>query len=114
MAWRQTATVLMLGAREARTLDDERGATLRVTRGTIWLTQEDVPADVILHAGDSFLVEHEGAPVLESQEAPAVVCMTASTEALPRRASSRTGRERWRRRLAAWLAGPVERPRPYL
>ena len=40
MACFETGTVVDLAAREAITLPNIRGATLRVTRGTLWLTEE--------------------------------------------------------------------------
>ena len=38
-------------------LDGARGTTLRVTRGTLWLTFERDSRDVVLAAGDVFTVE---------------------------------------------------------
>lgn len=45
MACFESGTVITLSPREAITLPDVQGATLRVTRGTLWLTQERDPKD---------------------------------------------------------------------
>ena len=68
MACFETGTVVSLAAREAITLPDIRGATLRVTRGTVWLTQEGDRNDVVLRAGDNWVVERDGGTVVEAQD----------------------------------------------
>src|SRR5947208_3062578 len=74
MACFETGTLIDLAAREAVTLQDVRGATLRVTRGTLWLTQENDTRDVILRVGDDWVVERDGATVLEAQD-ETIVCV---------------------------------------
>jgi hypothetical protein len=74
MACYETSTIIDMTAREAITLQDVRGATLRVTRGTLWLTQEKDRNDVVLRAGDNWVVERDGATVLEAQD-DTVVCV---------------------------------------
>jgi Protein of unknown function (DUF2917) len=68
MACFESATVIRLASREAITLPDIRGTTLRVTRGVIWLTQEHDRGDVVLSAGDTFVVESDGKTVVEAQD----------------------------------------------
>lgn len=67
MACFETGTVVNLTAREAITLPNIRGATLRVTRGTLWLTEERARDDVVLRPGDNWLVESNGNTVVEAQ-----------------------------------------------
>lgn len=74
MACFEAGTIIELDAREAVTLHDVRGSTLRVTRGTLWLTQENDTSDVILRTGDNWVVERQGATVLEAQE-DVVLCV---------------------------------------
>jgi hypothetical protein len=74
MACYETGTIIELDAREAVTLNDVRGSTLRVTRGTLWLTQENDTHDVILRTGDNWMVERQGATVLEAQD-DTIVCV---------------------------------------
>jgi|SRR5689334_6615231 len=107
MACFESSTVIDMEPREAITLQNVRGATLRVTRGTLWLTQENDRNDVVLRAGDNWVVERDGATVMEAQD-DTVVCVIGrpiNAEALsarmhePRAAS-------WRERLAALVSGP--------
>ena len=74
MACYEAGTIIELDAREAVTLNDVRGSILRVTRGTLWLTQENDSHDVILRSGDNWVVERQGATVLEAQE-DVVLCV---------------------------------------
>jgi hypothetical protein len=74
MACYEAGTIIELDAREAVTLSDVRGSTLRVTRGTLWLTQENDTHDVILRAGDNWVVEKQGATVVEAQD-DVVLCV---------------------------------------
>ena len=67
MACFETSTLIRLGAGEAVSLDDVRGATLRITRGTVWITQEQEPRDVVLRGGDTWIVERDGRTVVEAQ-----------------------------------------------
>ena len=67
MACFETGTVVNLSAREAITLPNIRGATLRVTRGTLWLTEERARDDIVLRPGDNWLVETSGNTVVEAQ-----------------------------------------------
>ena len=69
MACFESRTVIRLASREAITLPDVRGATLRVTRGALWLTQEDDRKDIVLRAGDNWVVEADGDTVVEAQDA---------------------------------------------
>jgi hypothetical protein len=57
-------------------LDGARGTTLRVTRGTLWITLEDDVRDVVLAAGDTFTIDRGGLTLVEAQE-KATVCVLA-------------------------------------
>ncbi len=88
MACFESGTVVSLASREAITLPDISGATLRVTRGTVWLTQENDRKDVVLRPGDNWLVERDGDTVVEAQDA-VVFCIVGRQGAalkLPARA----------------------------
>jgi hypothetical protein len=103
-------------AREAITLQDVRGATLRVTRGTLWITQEDDPRDVVLRVGDNWQVERDGATVLEAQDDAMVWVIgrhvEAASAARQREAPSRQAD--WRSRVAEVFAGTTDRYVPYV
>ena len=85
MACYEAGTIIELDAREAVTLSDVRGSTLRVTRGTLWLTQENDTHDVILRAGDNWVVEKQGARFVTLRISPRV---ERARRAAPRRTLS--------------------------
>lgn len=74
MACFETGTVVTLSDREAVALPDIRGATLRVTQGRVWLTEESDSRDIVLQAGDNWVVEFNGRTVIEAQN-DAVFCI---------------------------------------
>ena len=78
MACYETGTVVDLAAREVLTLDDVRGVTLRVTRGTVWITQERDLEDIVLRAGNNWVVECSGRTVIEANEAASICAVTKS------------------------------------
>ena len=112
MACFETGTVISLPAREALTLPHIGGATLRVTRGVLWLTEEKDGHDVVLRRGDNWLVESNGDTVVEAQN-DAVFCVVgrkAAHLALPTRVKRRAGM------FAAFAASLLTPPRrvPYV
>lgn len=80
-------------------LDGARGTTLRVTRGTLWITLERDVRDIVLSAGDAFTIDRGGLTLVEAQ-GQATVCVMA------RHVEETHILGRWAprgRRLAAWL-----------
>jgi Protein of unknown function (DUF2917) len=86
-------------------LADARGTTLRVTRGTLWVTQERDQRDVVLGAGDTWTIERHGLTVGEAQGDAAVVVIGSGLV----EAAVRSRRLRWQDRLAHWLERAAER-----
>lgn len=112
MACFESGTVVTLAPREAITLPHVRGATLRVTQGTLWLTEERDRHDIVLRPGDNWLVESNGNTVVEAQDA-AVFCIVgtqAATLRLPARPDAPAG---VLSALAAWLSPPPRHHAPY-
>ena len=68
--------VWKLAPSELVRMDGARGTTLRVTRGTLWITLEDDTRDVVLTAGDSYLIDRDGLTLVEAQSA-STVCVLA-------------------------------------
>ena len=112
MACFETGTVVNLSTREAITLPNIRGATLRVTRGTLWLTEERVRDDIVLRPGDNWLVESDGNTVVEAQ-GDATFCIVG----LGRRTFEQPSPERPTGQLlatlATWLVAPPSHAVPY-
>lgn len=116
MACFETGTLIELSPREAVTLQDVRGATLRITRGTIWLTQEDDRKDVVLRVGDNWVVEKDGATVLEAQDDDTLVYVVGRQveDAGARERLRPPPAEDWRDRLdRLLLLTPANRVIPY-
>ena len=63
---------------ELAELRDVRGATLRVTRGTLWVTQDRDVRDVVLRTGDVCTVERDGLTLAEAQGA-ATFCVAGGS-----------------------------------
>jgi Protein of unknown function (DUF2917) len=112
MACFESGTVISLPAREAITLPHVGGATLRVTQGVLWLTEENERNDIVLRRGDNWLVESNGDTVVEAQN-DAVFCVVGRKGvllALPARVKRAPGI------LANFAASLLAPPRqlPYL
>jgi hypothetical protein len=58
-------------------LGDARGATLRVTRGTLWVTLEHDTRDVVLAAGDAFTIDRGGLTLIQAH-GRTTVCVQAN------------------------------------
>jgi len=65
-----------LASGELVELDGARGTTLRVTRGTLWITHERDIRDIMLSAGDVYTIERGGLTLVEAL-ADATVCVMA-------------------------------------
>ena len=115
MACFQHGTIVELAARDIVTLPDLRSATLRVTRGTLWITQEGDPQDVVLRAGDNWAVERNGLTVVEAQD-DAIFCVMGrrlETLVATRRSRVPSSWARARDAVAAYLAAPTRGAVPY-
>lgn len=111
MACYETRTVVNLANNEAATLPNVRGALIRVMRGTVWLTEERQRADVVLRAGDNFVVETDGKTVVEARHGArfTIAGHEGKDLKLPRCAPALA---RFATMLSSWLTPP--RQVPYL
>jgi hypothetical protein len=109
MACYETRTVVNLTGNEAVTLPDVRGALIRVLRGSLWLTEEKQRRDVVLRAGDDFVVEFDGKTVVEARNGArfTVTGRDGKDLELPRCAPSLA---RFASNLASWLSPPRHVP----
>jgi hypothetical protein len=105
MACYQPGTLIDLHNREAVSLDDVRGATLRLIRGTLWVTQHHDTEDIVLRSGDNWVVERDGRTVLEAQE-DTVVCIVGRAIKPLAQPWKATSSANWYERLAERLANP--------
>jgi hypothetical protein len=81
-------------------LEGARGTTLRVTRGTLWITFEHDTRDVVLTAGDTFAIDRGGLTLVEAR-GRTTVCVLARDVAARRIGAVRA--TPWQR-LRGWVA----------
>jgi hypothetical protein len=116
MACFEYGTIVDLAPRETVTLPDVRGATLRLTRGTVWITQENDTQDIVLRTGDSWTVERDGLTIVEAQDQVSLCVVGRRMASLftgqPPRAT-RSALDRAVVALAAFFARPARGPAPY-
>jgi hypothetical protein len=118
MACFKHGTTIDLATRESVSLPDTRGTTLRVTRGSIWITQENDTKDIVLRAGDTWVVEKNGLTILEAQESTTFCALNRQLEMrfVPERETksllATLGRYVYAA-AAAFLATPRRQPVPY-
>lgn len=114
----QRGLCIDLAAEQHLTLDNVRGTPVQVTRGTVWITQERSYDDVILTAGDHWIVERTGRTVIQAQD-DANLCIK-----VPAAAWRRALRRRWtqwrtaftallRHAMRGWLSLRARRTLPY-
>lgn len=103
-----------LRKRQTLLLPDIRGTTLRVTRGAVWITQQNDTRDVVLGAGEMWTVERDGLTIVQAQTD---TVMSAAGPALHPGSPAAAGLARlWRHvceKIEAAFAGAARRPRPY-
>jgi hypothetical protein len=99
--------VMELADGELVELKNERGTTLRVTHGILWITQDQDIRDVVLRTGDVWTIERDGLTLAEAQGA-ATFCLVGGRA---QRVSARRARPTLGQRLASWFDVPgVGRP----
>jgi len=95
-------------------LANARGTTLRVTKGTLWITQERDRRDIVLAAGDVWTVEQHGLTLVEAQGAATVCLVGAAAEFAHSRSRRLHLSTRIKAFLASYLDGHLEERRlPY-
>ncbi|MFO1412376.1 MAG: DUF2917 domain-containing protein [Burkholderiales bacterium] len=119
MACMKQGTIVDLAAREAVPLRDVRGVTLRVTRGTLWVTQERDRQDIVLRPGDNWAVERSGLTLVQAQQ-DATFCVLGrflDPELLPVRRRARSLAAVWQEVRAFAVAqfwAPMRRMVPHV
>jgi len=118
MACFEYGTTIDLDPRETVTLPDVRGTTLRVAAGTVWITQEGDPQDIVLRTGDTWVVERDGLTVLEAQGTVRFCIMGRRVASLVLARTERVARPRWwsgiAAALATFFATPARGAAPYV
>ncbi|HEU0203198.1 MAG TPA: DUF2917 domain-containing protein [Burkholderiaceae bacterium] len=71
-----------LGRRRHLKLQDARGTTLDCVRGTLWITQDNDARDIVLEAGERFVLDRDGMALVQAIDS-ADVCLRESQAAVP-------------------------------
>lgn len=97
--------VLRLASHDLLELADARGATVRIGRGTVWVTQQGDGADIVLTAGDTWTIEHHGLTIVEARGDVELTVLGSR----PIGSNVRRRHIPWTRRLSAWIERAAER-----
>jgi hypothetical protein len=95
-----------LTRRQALVLADAQGTVVAVDRGSVWITQERDPRDIVLSKGMRFEIDRPGRTVVGA-EAPSVLRLL-----VPERWRQRAARA-LRRAIGRWSAQLIGRAAPY-
>jgi hypothetical protein len=88
-----------LNTGELLDINDGEGLTVECLEGAVWITQSNDPRDVVLNAGESFVLDRPGLALVCAAAGPATVAVAVSLRLLARPPSLR--RNSPRIRLAA-------------
>jgi len=108
---------LALNERRALRRGDARGTRLRAVSGSVWITIDHDPRDIVLDTGEDFVIDtRRGLVVLPLGERATIdVCSDATTPSPARAIVSATRQPAtatpWHRRVEAWLHNRLA-PRP--
>ncbi|MEJ7671038.1 MAG: DUF2917 domain-containing protein [Casimicrobiaceae bacterium] len=105
----RNGSAVELARNQVATAHDAKGALLRVTRGIVWITQESDPEDIVLRAGDNWVLERDGLTVIQAH-VDATFCLEGATifEQTPI-SPARTLRKRARALLVDYLEKSITR-----
>src|SRR5215218_9872281 len=101
------ATKVDLGNGQSLAFPDIEGTALAVTRGTLWITQENDTQDVVLGPGDVWMVERDGLTIIEAQNEASFRALGPAFERELKAANAAP----WWSRMIASLTMPARTPR---
>lgn len=73
-----------LNTGELLDINDGEGLTVECLEGAVWITQSNDPRDVVLNAGQSFVLDKPGLALVCAAAGPATVAVAVSLQLLPR------------------------------
>jgi hypothetical protein len=72
-----------LNTGELLDIDDGEGFTVECLDGAVWITQSSDPRDIVLKAGESFVLDKPGLALVCAAAGPAMVAVAVSLRLLP-------------------------------
>ncbi len=82
MSGRQDAIKLQLGAREVINIHDGEGLTVVCLDGLLWITQANDSDDIIIHDGQSFVLDRPGLALVSAPVGPARVAIHTAADGM--------------------------------
>jgi|HubBroStandDraft_6_1064221.scaffolds.fasta_scaffold3724087_1 hypothetical protein len=82
MSSRQDPIKLELRAREVVNIEDGEGLTVACLDGILWITQASDAKDVVLHDGESFVLDRPGLALVSAPVGPARVAIHTAADCL--------------------------------
>ena len=86
---RPETTLLQLRPREVLDIRDGRGLAVRCLGGALWITQANDSDDIVLKAGQCFVLDRPGLALVSAPAGPATVLIEAAALAGPCTRSAR-------------------------
>jgi hypothetical protein len=81
MTLRPSQTPLHLRAREVLDIRDGQGLAVRCLSGALWITQDGDTDDIVLKAGQCFVLDRPGLALVSAPVSAATVVVEAATRA---------------------------------
>jgi len=75
---------IRLNTSELLDINDGEGFTVECLEGAVWLTQSNDPRDIVLNAGQCFVLDRPGLALICAAAGPATVAIAVSPQMLPR------------------------------
>jgi len=72
-----------LNTGELLDINDGEGFVIKCLEGALWITQSNDPRDIVLGAGESFVLDKPGLALVCAAAGPAMVAVEASLQLLP-------------------------------
>ena len=80
MSAQQDAIKLRLTAREVINIHDGEGLRVACRGGVLWITQANDSDDIVIHDGESFVLDRPGLALVSAPVGPARVAIHAATD----------------------------------
>jgi hypothetical protein len=75
---------IRLNTGELLDINDGEGLTVECLEGAVWITQSNDPRDIVLNAGQSFMLDRPGLALVCAAAGPARVAVEVSLQLPPR------------------------------
>jgi hypothetical protein len=77
-------SAVRLNTGELLGINDGEGFAVECLEGAVWITQSNDPRDIVLNAGQSFVLDKPGLALVCAAAGPAMVAVAVSLRLLPR------------------------------